>query len=113
MASKEAYNEHVLKQIARNTGANFSDLRNDSHQEMRTERTNGALYFNMSQGDEDMNADMESLHSLQPSSMDVTQTTESGVQADLRPETSWFLRVSSRFEANNKFIRVSSNNPNG
>ena len=39
LASKEAYKEHVLKQIARNTGANFSDLRNDSHQEMRTKKT--------------------------------------------------------------------------
>ena len=35
-ASKEAYKEHLLKQIATNTGAKFHDLRNDPHQEMRT-----------------------------------------------------------------------------
>uniref|UniRef100_UPI00404A62A6 hypothetical protein n=1 Tax=Flavobacterium sp. TaxID=239 RepID=UPI00404A62A6 len=63
MASKEAYKEHLLKEIAKNTGANIHDLRNDSHQEMRTERTNNAVYFDMSQGD-----------------MDVSQTNEEGVQ---------------------------------
>ena len=36
MASKESYKEHLLKQIATNTGANTHDLRNGSHQEMRT-----------------------------------------------------------------------------
>ena len=36
IASKEAYKEHLLKQIATNTGAKFHDLRNDPHQEMRT-----------------------------------------------------------------------------
>ena len=51
MASKESYTEHLLKYIAKNTGANIHDLRNDSHQEMRTERINNAVYFNMSQGD--------------------------------------------------------------
>ena len=71
-----------------NTGANFSALRNDAHQEMRTERINSALYFNMSQGDEDIGDDMESLHSLQSSSMGVTQTTESGIQAQVRTTSS-------------------------
>ena len=64
MASKEAYKEHLLKQIAKNTGANIHDLRNDSHQEMRTERITNAVYFDMSHGDD----------------MDVTQTNEEGVQ---------------------------------
>ena len=43
MASKGAYKEHLLKQIATNTGANIHDLRNESHQELRTDRINQAL----------------------------------------------------------------------
>ena len=43
MASKESYQEHLLKQIAANTGANIHDLRNGSHQEFRTDRVNQAL----------------------------------------------------------------------
>ena len=70
MASKESYKEHLLKEIAKHTGANIHDLRNDSHQEMRTERINNAVYFNMTQGDEDIGDDR-----------DVTQTIDSGVQA--------------------------------
>ena len=31
-AIKKAYKEHMLKQITKNTGANFHDLRNDAHQ---------------------------------------------------------------------------------
>ena len=64
MASKEAYKEHLLKEIAKHTGANIHDLRNASYQEMRTERTTNAVYFDMSHGDD----------------MDVTQTNEEGVQ---------------------------------
>ena len=59
IASKEAYKEHLLKQIAKNTGANIHDLRNDSHKEMRRGRVNSALYFDISQGDGDMGDDME------------------------------------------------------
>ena len=43
MASKEAFKESLLKQIAINTGANLSELRSDSHQENRTERINNAI----------------------------------------------------------------------
>ena len=43
LASKEAFKESVLKQIAKNTGSNLSDLRSDSHQENRTERINNAI----------------------------------------------------------------------
>ena len=43
MASKESYKQHLLKHIATNTGANIHDLRNDSHQELRTDRVNQAL----------------------------------------------------------------------
>ena len=43
MASKEAYKEHLLKEIAKNTGANFHDLRNNAHQELRTERVENVL----------------------------------------------------------------------
>ena len=38
IASKQAFKESLLKEIAINTGSNLSDLRSDSHQEMRDER---------------------------------------------------------------------------
>ena len=67
IASKEAYNEHLLKEIAKNTGANTHGLRNDSHQELRTDRVNQALnpnaqFFNLARSGHDM----ESMHSLPP-----------------------------------------------
>ena len=43
MASKQADKESLLKEIAKNTGSNLSELRNDSHQELRTDRVNQAL----------------------------------------------------------------------
>ena len=49
MASKEAYKEQISKQIATNTGANIHDLRNDSHQELRTDRVNQAPNPNAAQ----------------------------------------------------------------
>ena len=66
MASKGSYKEHLLKQIATNTGANIHDLGNDSHQELRTDRINQALnpqFYNRSQSDHEM----EPMHSLPPS----------------------------------------------
>ena len=42
IASKQAFKESLLKQTAVNTGSNLSDLRNDAHQELRTERINQA-----------------------------------------------------------------------
>ena len=77
MASKESYKEHILKEIAKNTGANIHDLRNDSHQEMRRARVDSALYFDISHEDGDMGDDME-----------VTQTNESGVQANTQTSSS-------------------------
>ena len=65
MASKESYKEHLLKEIAKNTGANIHDSRNDSHQEMRRARVDSAIYFDISHEDGDMGDDM-----------DVTQTNE-------------------------------------
>ena len=67
-ASKESYKEHLLKEIAKNTGTNIHDLRNDSHQELRTERVNQALnpnlqFYNISQSDHEM----ETMHSLSSS----------------------------------------------
>ena len=38
MASKQAFKESLLKDIAINTGANLHDLRSESHQEMRDDR---------------------------------------------------------------------------
>ena len=38
IASKQAFKESLLKYIAINTGANLSDLRSESHQELRTDR---------------------------------------------------------------------------
>ena len=37
IASKQAFKESVLKEVAINTGPNLSDLRNEAHQEMRTD----------------------------------------------------------------------------
>ena len=68
MASKQAYKEHLLKEIAKNTGSNLHELRSESHQELRAERVNQALnpnpqFFNISQRDHEM----ETMHSLSSS----------------------------------------------
>ena len=68
MASKQAYKEHLLKEIAVNTGSNLHELRSESHQELRAERVNQALnpnpqFFNISQRDHEM----ETMHSLSSS----------------------------------------------
>jgi hypothetical protein len=70
MASKESYKEHLLKEIAKNTGANIHDLRNDSHQEMRTDRVEKAVHFDISKDD------------------DVTMTDSTGVQAKAQTASS-------------------------
>ena len=57
-----------------NTGANIHDLRHDSHQELRAERVENALHFDISQGDGD--------------DVDMTQTTSSGVQAEAQTSSS-------------------------
>ena len=67
-ASKEAYKEHLLKQIAKNTGANFHDLRNHAHQEMRAERVENAVHFDISRDD-------------------VTMTQTTGVQAEAQTDS--------------------------
>ena len=77
MASKESYKEHLLKEIAKNTGSNIHDLRNDNHDDMRRARVDSALYFDMSQGDGEMGDDM-----------DVTQTNEAGVQTQTKTNES-------------------------
>jgi len=43
MASKEAYKEHLLKEIAKNTGSNLHDLRNDAHHELRRDRVESLI----------------------------------------------------------------------
>ena len=77
MASKESYKEHLLKEIAKNTGANIHDLRNDSHQDMRRARVDSAIYFDISHEDGEMGDDM-----------DVPQTNDSGVQANTQTSSS-------------------------
>ena len=69
MASKQAYKEHLLKEIAKNTGTNIHDLRNDSHQEMRADRVEKAVHFDISKDD------------------DVTMTASSGVQAEAQTDS--------------------------
>lgn len=77
LASKEAYKEHLLKEIAKNTGANLHDLRNDHHQDLQSERVNNALYFDMSAGDDDMGDDIQAgVQTDRPSA------SSSGVQTD-------------------------------
>ena len=62
MASKESYKEHLLKEIAKNTGSNIHDLRNDNHDDMRKERIERAVNSNvpeqyaMSQDDASMSS---------------------------------------------------------
>ena len=58
MASKEAFKEHLLNQIAKNTGANMHDLRSESSNQSRKERINRAVYYNMAAGDEEEQASM-------------------------------------------------------
>jgi hypothetical protein len=70
MASKQAYKEHLLKEIAKNTGTNIHDLRNDSHQEMRADRVEKAVHFDISKDD------------------DVTMTESTGVQAKAQTASS-------------------------
>ena len=83
MASKESYKEHLLKEIAKNTGSNIHDLRNDNQDDMRRARVDSALYFNMSQGDGEMGDDMDDI-----SSMGGARKTDSGVQAQAQTSSS-------------------------
>ena len=71
LASKEAYKEHLLTQIAKHTGANIHGLRNNSHQEMRADRVENAVHFDISQDDD----------------VDVTMTASSGVQAEAHTDS--------------------------
>ena len=71
LASKEAYKEHLLKQVAKNTGANIHDLRNNSHQEMQADRVENAVHFGISQDDD----------------VDVTMTASTGVQAEAQTDS--------------------------
>ena len=68
IASKQAFKESLIKQIAVNTRSNSSDLRNQHEADLRTERVNQALntnaqFYHTSQSDHEM----ESMHSLPPS----------------------------------------------
>ena len=83
-ASKEAYKEHISKQIATNTGANIHDLRNDSHQELRTDRVEKAVHFDISQDDVPMTQTTGVQSEPQTDSTGVqakAQTTSSGSQS--------------------------------
>ena len=67
-ASKQAFKENLLQQIAISTGPNLSDLGNQSDADLRTERINQALnpntqFYSISRSDHDM----ESHYSLPPS----------------------------------------------
>ena len=73
------------------TGTNIHDLRNDSHQELRTERVNQALnpnpqFYNISQSDHDM----ETMHSLSPS-----EDTEMRDDMSVRPKTTYLPSLGS------------------
>ena len=67
-ASKQAFKESLLTQVAINTGSNLSDLRNQNEADLRTERVNEATnpntqFYNISRSDHDM----QSVYSLPPS----------------------------------------------
>ena len=83
-ASKEAFKEHILKQIATNTGANIHDLRNDSHQELRTDRVEKAVHVDMAQGDDDVDVTMTQATGVQAKA----QTDSTGVQAKAQTTSS-------------------------
>ena len=88
-ASKEAYNKkHLLKEIAKNTGANIHDLINDSHQELRTDRTNQALnpnaqFYNLARSDQDM----KPLRSLPPSLRSLPPSGEIEIRDNMSDRT--------------------------
>ena len=65
-ASKQAFEEHLVKQIAINTGSDLSDLRNQSEADLRTERVNQALNPNAQFCNISRDHEMESMHSLPP-----------------------------------------------
>ena len=75
--------EHLVKQIAKHTGANFHDLGNDAHQELRTERIENALHLGTPQGDDDVGMTQTTSSGVQAEA----QTTSPGVQANVRPKT--------------------------
>ena len=80
--------------MAKNTGANFHDLRHDAHQELRTDRVNRALnpnaqFYNTSRSDHDM----ESMQSLPPS--DETEIRDDmSTRAIPRSETTYLPSLS-------------------
>ena len=84
MASKESYKEHLLKEIAKNTGSNIHDLRNDNQDDMRRARVDSALYFDISHEDGEMGDDMDD----DISSMGGARKTDSGVQAQAQTNES-------------------------
>ena len=71
LASKEPCKEHLSKQIAKNTGANIHDLRNNSHQEMQAHRVENAVHFDIPHDDD----------------VDVTMTQTTGVQAEAQTDS--------------------------
>ena len=84
LASKEPYKEQVLKQNAKNTGANIHDLRNEAHQEMRAERVEKAVHFDISKDGDD--ASMTQTYSTGVQAE--TQTSSYGVQAEAQTRSS-------------------------
>ena len=73
-----------MGEIAKHTGANIHDLRNDSHQEMRTERAEKAVHFDISQGDVSMTQTTGVQAKAQTDSTEVQanpQTTSSGTHS--------------------------------
>ena len=82
IASKEAFEESLVKQIAK-IQVNFHDLRNYAQQELRSERVENALHFDISQGDDDVGMTQTISSGVQAEA----QTTSSGVQANVRPKT--------------------------
>ena len=67
-ASKQAFKENLLKQIAINTGSNLSDMRNQNEADLITEKVNKALNTNIAHTQYDSTSqsdhDMESVYSL-------------------------------------------------
>ena len=91
MASKQAFKESLLKDIAINTGSNLHELRNQHEADLRTERVNQALnpnpqFYNISQRDHEM----ETMHSLSSS-----EDTEMRDDMSVRSKTTYLPSLGS------------------
>ena len=110
-ASKEAFKESLLKQIAVNTGANLSDLRTNSNSETQTERVTQMLNSRGVNTEEQQRATSSTATSTdqQPRTDSSTNTnqqprTDSSTNTNQQPRTD-----SSTNTGNTHFVNICNN----